>query len=94
MDSAAVNIGMHVSFGIMIFSAYMPRSGIAGSYGNSIIGTSVLVSTVAAQFMFPKTVCEGPLFSTFIICILFKDGHSGRCEVQPHCCFDLCVSDK
>ena len=40
MDSAAVNIGMHVSFGIMIFSAYMPRSGIAGSYGNSIFSFS------------------------------------------------------
>ena len=33
---AAVNIGVHVSFWIMVFSGYMPRSGIAGSYGNSI----------------------------------------------------------
>ena len=27
---------MHVSFGIMVFSRYMPMSGIAGSYGSSI----------------------------------------------------------
>ena len=27
---------MHVSFSIMVFSAYMPSSGIAGSYGSSI----------------------------------------------------------
>ena len=31
-----MNIGVHVSFRIMIFSGYMPRSGIVGSYGGSI----------------------------------------------------------
>ena len=31
-----MNIGVHVSFWITVFSRYMPRSGIAGSYGNSI----------------------------------------------------------
>ena len=31
-----MNIGLHVSFRIMVFFGYMPRSGIAGSYGNSI----------------------------------------------------------
>ena len=36
VNSAAVNIGVHVSFQIMVFSRYMPRSGIAGSYGSSI----------------------------------------------------------
>ena len=34
--SAAMKIGVHVSFQIMVSSAYMPRSGIAGSYGSSI----------------------------------------------------------
>ena len=36
VNSAAVNIGVHVSFCIMVFSRYMPRSGIAGSYGSSV----------------------------------------------------------
>ena len=36
VDSAAMNIGVRVSFQIIVFSGYMPRSGIAGSYGNSI----------------------------------------------------------
>ena len=36
VNSAAMNIGVHVSFQIMIFSGYMPRSGIAVSYGSSI----------------------------------------------------------
>ena len=36
VNSAAVSIGVHVSSRITVFSGYMPRSGIAGSYGNSI----------------------------------------------------------
>ena len=38
VNSAAMNTGMHVSFQItvFIFSRYMPRIGIAGSYGNSL----------------------------------------------------------
>ena len=36
VSSAAMNIGVHVAFRIMVFSGYMPRSGIAGSYGSSI----------------------------------------------------------
>ena len=33
---AAMNTGVHVSFQIMVFSRYMPRNGIAGSYGSSV----------------------------------------------------------
>ena len=36
VNSAAMNVGVHVSFQIIVMSRYMPRSGIAGSYGNSI----------------------------------------------------------
>ena len=36
VNSAAMNIAGHVSFQIVVFSGYMPRSGIAGSYGSSI----------------------------------------------------------
>ena len=34
--AAAMNIEVHASFQIRILSGYMPRSGIVGSYGNSI----------------------------------------------------------
>ena len=37
VNSAAMNTGMHVSFQIMVFSKYIPPSGIAGSYGSSIL---------------------------------------------------------
>ena len=33
INSVAVNIGIHVSFWVMVFSGYMPSSRIAGSYG-------------------------------------------------------------
>ena len=36
MDSAAMKIGVHVSFWIIVLSGCMPRGEIAGSYGNSI----------------------------------------------------------
>ena len=35
-DSAAMNNGIHVSFSILVSSGYMPRTGIAGSYGTFI----------------------------------------------------------
>ena len=35
-NSAAMDTGVHVSFWIMVFSGYMPRSAIAGSYGSSV----------------------------------------------------------
>jgi len=38
VNSAAMNIGMHVSFQVTIFSGYMSMSGIAESYGSSIFG--------------------------------------------------------
>ena len=37
VNSAAINIGVYVSFWIMLFSGYMPRWGITRSHGSSII---------------------------------------------------------
>ena len=36
VNSAAMNIGVHVSFSVLISSGCMPRSGIAGSFGGFI----------------------------------------------------------
>ena len=36
VNSAAMNIGVHMSLSILVSSACMPSSGIAGSYGHSI----------------------------------------------------------
>ena len=36
INSAVMNIGVHVSLSILVSSVYMPSRGIAGSYGGSI----------------------------------------------------------
>ena len=36
VNSAAMNNGIHVSLSILFSSGYVPRSGIAGSYGGFI----------------------------------------------------------
>ena len=60
-------------------------------------GISILSSIVAYQFTFPLTVQEHSPFSTpsaaFIVCRLFYDGHSDRCEVVSLCSFDLHFSN-
>ena len=49
------------------------------------------------QFTFPPTVQGCSLFSTlspaFIVYRLFDDGHSDRCDMIFHCCFDLHFSN-
>ena len=36
VNSPAMNTGVNVAFQIVVFSGYMPRSGIAGFHGNAI----------------------------------------------------------
>ena len=36
VNSATMNKGIHVSLSVLVYSGYMPRSGIAGSYGGFI----------------------------------------------------------
>ena len=36
INSAVMNIGIHVPLSILVSSVCMPRSGIAGSYGSSM----------------------------------------------------------
>ena len=47
VNNAAMNIGVHGSFLTMIFSAYMPRNGIAGSYGSASFKTHMLAEDLA-----------------------------------------------
>ena len=46
VNSAAINTGVYVSFQIIVFSRYMPRSRIAGSYDNSTFNFSRNLHTV------------------------------------------------
>ena len=63
VNSAAVNIGVHVSFWIMFFfffSGYMPRVGLQGHMVALFLvfkGTSILFSALTKRFSFDPKDC-------------------------------------
>ena len=89
VNSAAVNVGVYVSFPIRVF--ILPINHMATLF-LVFKGTSILFSIVAVPIYLP-IVYESSIFSTpspeFIICRLFDVGHADWCEVIPHCHFDF-----
>ena len=73
----------------LVLGGYIPRSRIAGSYSSSIFiyfeKPPYCYPQWLHQFTFPPTLYKGSLFfifsPTFVICGLFDDSHSDRCEV-------------
>ena len=101
VNSAAMNIGMHVSFWIIVLSRYIPRSGTSGSYGNYnfyfLFEESPYCFPVAAPIYIPTNTVGVSLFSTcspvFVICWFLNDGHSDWYEMAPCCSYDLHFSN-
>ena len=91
LNSAATNSGIHESFSILSSSGYMPRSGIAVSYGGFIfnfVRISIPSSTVAVSIYIPtNSVRTFPFLHT--LSRHFDDGHSDWCEVISHYSFDF-----
>ena len=91
-NSAAMDIGVHVSFQIMFFSGYMPRSGIIRSYGSSIfhflknsilfsiVAVSIYISTnsVGSWFPFLHTLSSIYCLWIFYSISIFKEGYHSK----------------
>ena len=100
VNSDAVNTGVHVSFRTVVFSCYMPSSGIAGSYGSFIPNFVKKSPHCSPQWLYQFTShqqCKRVPFLPYplqhLLFIFFDDGHSNQYEVIPHCSFDLHVSN-
>ena len=96
VNIAAMNIGIHVSFKIIVFPDICPGVGLLDHMASLFLvflRNSYCFPQWLHQFTFPPTVWEDSVFSTlspaFVICRLFNDGHSDQCEVIPHFSFHL-----
>ena len=102
VNSAAMNIEVHVFLSVLVSSVCMPCSGIARSYGSSISCFlpnlhAVLHSGRASLHSHQQCKRVGFLFSTpspaFIVHRLFGGRYSDQREMVPHCGFDVHFSD-
>ena len=96
VNIAAMNIGVHVSFQIMVFPDICPGVGLLNHMASLLLvflRNSILFSIVAAPIYIPTNSVGGFCFLHTVssICYfrLFNGGHSDQCEVIPHFSFDL-----
>ena len=103
VNSAVMNMGVHVSLSILVFSVCMSSSGIAGPYGSSISSFLRNRHTVlhnGCTSLHSHQQCKRVSFfphhtpsPAFIACRLLDRSHSDWSEVVPHCGFDLHFSN-
>ena len=79
VKSTAMNVVVHISFQIMVFSGYLPRNGTSGSYGSSMFSFLRNLHTVLHSgytVTHSHQQCKGGKFSMhfsgFIVCRIFE----------------------
>ena len=101
VNSASENIGVHVSFSTMVFSGYMPNSGIVGSYSsftphflrNLHIFLHSGCINLGSHHQFKRIPFSSHSLRHLLYIDIFGNGHSDWYKLIPHCSFDLHFSD-
>ena len=103
VNSVSVNNGIHVSFSILVSSGYVPRSGIAGSYGGfipSFLRNCHIIFHSGCINLHSHQQCKSIPFSLHplqhLLFVDLDDSHYDWCEVISHLvliCSSLIMSD-
>ena len=103
VNSAAMNIGVHVSFQIIVLSGNMPRRRIAGSYRNCIFSflrnLRTVFSSGCTNFHSHQQCTRVPFSlhsNQHVIFCLFGNSHSNKCEMNfivVLICVSLMIND-